>query len=47
MNLIKKLFQFFFINKEKPFVFYIKNKEGLPKPLDSEEESITLEQFMN
>ena len=47
MNIIKKLFQFFFISKDKTYVFYIKNKEGLPKPLDSEEELEAIESFMN
>ncbi len=47
MNIIKKLFQFFFIPKDKHYVFYIKNKEGLPKPLDSEEELEAIESFMN
>ena len=47
MNIIKKLFQFFFISKDKAYVFYIKNKEGLPKPLDSEEELEAIESFMN
>ena len=46
MNIIKKLFHLFFINKDKSYVFYIKNKEGLPKPLDSEEELQTIELFM-
>ena len=47
MNIIKKLFQFFFISKDKTYVYYIKNKEGLPKPLDSEEELEAIESFMN
>ena len=47
MNIIKKLYQFFFIPKDKTYVFYIKNKEGLPKPLDSEEELEAIESFMN
>lgn len=46
MNILKKLFHIFFISVDKPFVFYIKNKEGLPKPLDSDEELQTIECFM-
>ena len=47
MNIIKKLFHFFFITEDKTYVYYIKNKEGLPKPLDSEEELEAIESFMN
>ncbi len=47
MKLLKKLFHFFFIKDDQKFVFYIKNKEGLPKPLDNEDECKTLELFMN
>lgn len=47
MNIIKKIFHFFFVKEEKTYVFYIKNKEGLPKPLNSDEENQYLESFMN
>ena len=34
-------------SQKQNYVFYIKNKEGLPKPLDSEEELEAIESFMN
>lgn len=46
MNLIKLIFEFLFQPKDKPFVHYIKNKDGLPKPLGNEEEFEALENMM-
>lgn len=47
MKIIIKIMQFLFKVHEKNTVYYIKNKEGLPKPLNSEEELKALEDFMN
>jgi len=47
MKILKKIFEFLFIPKQKKTVHFIKNKEGLPKPLEFEEEQILIERFMN
>ncbi len=45
MKKIVRLFQWLFVSKEKRFVHYIKNREGLPKPLDSQEEKELIERM--
>lgn len=45
MKNIVRLFQWLFVSKEKRFVHYIKNREGLPKPLDSQEEKELIERM--
>lgn len=38
MKRLRKLFAWLFKPKEVRYVHYIKSKEGLPKPLEGEEE---------
>lgn len=45
MKNIVRLFQWLFVSKENRFVHYIKNREGLPKPLDSQEEKELIERM--
>ncbi len=47
MNLIKKLYYFLFVPKDVKTTFFIKNREGLPKPLELEEEKECVERMMN
>ncbi len=47
MKLINKLIEFLFIPKQKRIVHFIKSKEGLPKPLESDEEQELIQRFMN
>ncbi|MGN1344757.1 MAG: sigma-70 family RNA polymerase sigma factor, partial [Traorella sp.] len=47
MKLLQQIISFLFKPKDKIYVNYIKNKEGLPKPLESEEEQKTIQLYMN
>lgn len=45
MKILKNIFEYLFKPKETKNVYYIKNKEGLPKPLESGEEKALLERL--
>ena len=46
MKLLRKLFNWLFIPKKVRYVHYIKSKEGLPKPLEGDEEKEALDLLM-
>ena len=46
MKLLKRLYEWLFKPNEVNYVHYIKNKEGLPKPLEGEEEKAAIELLM-
>ena len=47
MKIIKRLLDFLFKQKETKKVFFIKNKEGLPKPLDVDEEQELIKNYID
>ena len=47
MKIIKIIIEYLFISKEKRKVLFIKSKEGLPKPLETDEEQELIQRLMN